>query len=82
MREWAAIWDAKAEGKEEGANLKVIGQVCIKLKKGFDSQRIAEELEEDLSKIEEIVKIADCFKPDYDPELIYDAMEETEPATN
>ena len=86
MREWAAIWDAKAEGreegKEEGANLKVIEQVCIKLKKGFDSHRIAEELEEEPSRIEEIVKIADRFKPEYDPELIYEAMEETEPVTN
>ena len=61
LREWAVIWDAR----EEGAYLKVIEQVCIKLRKGFDSKRIAEELEEDPSKIEEIIKIADRFKPEY-----------------
>ena len=83
MREWAVIWDARddarqegrEEGREEGANLKVIKQVCSKLKKGYQLERIAEELEEEPHKIEEIIRAAEQFKPDYDARLIYEAMQ-------
>ena len=85
MREWAVIWDARdegrEEGREEGASLKVIEKVCVKLKKGYQLERIAEELEEDPAKIKEIIEVAERFKPDYDTHLIYEAMQ-LEPAEN
>ena len=71
MREWAIIWDAS----ERGEYLKLIRQVCVKIKKGYTLERIAEELEEEPSMIKRIMEIANRFQPDYDPQLIYQALQ-------
>lgn len=65
-----------AEGLAEGREKLVIEQICRKLRKGKDTAQIADELEEDRGKIEEIVKAAEPFAPEYDVEKIWDARKE------
>ena len=59
------------EGLEKGSMLKLIQMITKKLEKGKTFDRIADELEEDLSNVSEICKAAERFAPVYDCELIY-----------
>ena len=59
-------------GKEIGKEIKLITQVCRKLRKGKSVECIAEELEEDVSVVTNICDIASAFAPDYDEEKIMD----------
>ena len=63
-----------AEGRAEGESIKLIRQICKKLSKGKTVITIADEVEEDISIIEPICKIAEKFAPDYDIEKIYHAF--------
>ncbi|MCM1212614.1 MAG: hypothetical protein NC318_13560 [Blautia sp.] len=63
-----------AAGRTEGEELHLIKMVCKKLIKGRPASQIAEELEEELSKIERICQAAEAFVPDYDAEKIFNAM--------
>ena len=60
-------------GIERGEDLKIIEQVCKKIKKGKDAERIAEELEEEYGKISSICDVAVKFAPGYDYSKIYSA---------
>lgn len=60
-------------GIERGEDLKIIEQVCKKLKKGKATERIAEELEEEYGKISGICDVAAMFAPEYDCNKIYGA---------
>lgn len=64
----------REEGREEGADLKTISQVCKKLIKGKSVEEIADELEEEVDYINMICDIAAKFAPDYDVNKIYKAM--------
>jgi hypothetical protein len=64
-----------AEGLTEGYTTLLIEQVCKKLKKGKSIEQIADDLEEDSHRIEEIVRAAVPFAPEYDPKQIWDAMQ-------
>ena len=57
--------------REEGFEEKLISLVCRKLQKNKLPEVIAEELEEDLSHVEEICEIAKQFAPEYNAEEIY-----------
>ena len=62
------------EGKQTGSDLKLISQVCRKLKKDKTPECIAEELEEELELVEKICKVAKEFAPEYDEAKIYEAL--------
>ena len=66
--------EGRAEGRAEGDILRLILQITKKLAKGKDIATIAEELEEDVTVIESICKIAGQFAPEYDSEKIYEAL--------
>lgn len=61
-------------GQAEGEKLLLIKMVCKKLKKGKTAEEISEELEEELSVIENICRMAKCFAPDYDVEKVREAL--------
>lgn len=62
------------EGEERGSDLKLISQICRKLKKNKEPAMIAEELEEDFEIVEHICEVAAKFAPEYDIEKIYEAL--------
>lgn len=79
-REWKLIREAEfqygvEEGKKEGRRI-YIECICKKLRKGKDAGTIAEELEEELSVIENICELARQFAPEYDVEKILQAEQE------
>ncbi len=72
--------EGKLEGKREGrmigsiegANRKIISQICRKLAKNKSVEVIAEELEEDdIEYIQHICEVAEKYAPDYDADRIY-----------
>ena len=63
-----------SEGKQTGSDLKLISQICRKLKKDKTPECIAEELEEELELVEKICKTAKEFAPEYDEMKIYEAL--------
>ena len=59
-------------GSIEGANRKIISQICRKLAKDKSVEVIAEELEEDdIEYIQHICEVAAKYAPDYDADRIY-----------
>lgn len=69
------IWnDGKQKGVERGSKIKLITQICLKLKKGKAPEQIADELEEQLSVVESICEIAGKCAPEYDCEKIYQLL--------
>ncbi len=59
-------------GSIEGANRKIISQICRKLAKNKAAEIIAEELEEDdIGYIQHICEVAAKYAPDYDADRIY-----------
>ncbi|MBE5971193.1 MAG: hypothetical protein E7246_01535 [Lachnoclostridium sp.] len=65
--------EGRLEGRIEGRMQLLIGQICKKLQKGKDVAKIAEELEEESSIIQEICNLAMEFAPEYDVETIAEA---------
>ena len=68
------IAKGREEGREEGQLKMLIMQSCRKLRKGKTASQIAEELEEDLPVIQNIVITAADFAPDYDTDAIFKWM--------
>ena len=66
--------EGRKEGREEGQLKMLIMQSCRKLRKGKNPSQIAEELEEDLPVIQNIVITAADFAPDYDTDAIFALM--------
>lgn len=58
-------------GKEIGRDLKLVEQVCHKLRKGKTPEQIADDLEETLDIINVICKAAENFGPEYDSDNVY-----------
>ena len=65
--------EGRAEGREEGRNRTLVEQVCKKLRKGQDAERIADDLEVALSEIQSICNAALPYAPEYDIESVYRA---------
>ena len=68
-------------GTERGQILKMISQVCKKLRKGNTPAEAADALEEDEQEIIRIYKVAEHFAPDYDVEAIYRELEKEQMAS-
>jgi len=71
-------WDDMAresmeKGIAQGEELKIIEQVCKKLKRGKLAEGIAEDLEEEFEKICGICDAAAAFAPEYDYNKVYSA---------
>ena len=66
--------EGRKESRAEGQLKMLIMQSCRKLRKGKTASQIAEELEEDLPVIQDIVFAAADFAPDYDPDAIFKSM--------
>lgn len=64
------IRDSRKEGRAEGRIEEKIDLVCRKLAKGKTPETIADDLEEDLNKIQRICDAASKYAPDYDIEKI------------
>ena len=65
MQEWLE------EKLEEGLELKLVKQVCRKLRKGKTIEQIAEDLDEDIAEIRSICEAAETFAPEYDEEQVF-----------
>ena len=63
----------REEGREEGRNRTLVEQVCKKLRKGQDAERIADDLEVALPEIQSICNAALPYAPEYDIESVYSA---------
>ena len=64
------------QGRIVGEEQIIVRQICIKLKKGKTPEEIAEELEEDVSKVEQICEKAKRFAPEYDWKKVYEQMKQ------
>ena len=69
--------EGRAEGLEEGEKKKTIELVCRKLRKGKEPSEIANELDEDLTIVENICNVASGYAPDYDIDKILEGVKET-----
>ena len=67
--------DGIEEGIAKGIEKGLVQMVCKKMRKGKPLERIAEELEEDITIITPIYEAANRFSPDYDSDLVYAQME-------
>ncbi len=64
----------REEGRAERADKHLIDQVCKKLARKLSAEEIADNLEEDISRIKRIIEVAEMFAPQYDVEQIYEKM--------
>ena len=62
------------KGISKGMKKTLIGQICRKLRKGKTLAQIVDELDEDESKIKPIFDSVAAFAPDYDEELVIEAI--------
>jgi len=68
----------REEGIEQGDELRLIRQVCRKLKKGKSVEQIADELEEEEARIQVLCDVASEFAPEYDERKILAAVMQLE----
>ena len=66
----------KEEGREEGQEHHLIRQICRKLRKGKEPAQIADELEEDETKVRAICNSLKSFAPEYKEEQVIKAITE------
>ena len=66
----------REEGRLVGEEQLLFRQICTKLKKGKTPEVIAEELEEDVSRVEQICEKAKSFAPEYDWKKVYEQMKQ------
>ena len=62
----------REEGRLVGEEQLLFRLICTKLKKGKTPEVIAEELEEDVSRVEQICEKAKSFAPEYDWKAVYE----------
>ena len=63
----------RAEGRAEGRDRTLVEQVCKKLRKGQNAEQISDDLEVELSEIQNICSAAIPYAPGYDIESVYKA---------
>ena len=66
--------DAYDDGVTEGEMKLMVSLICKKLSKGKSVNQIADDLEEDVSKIKEIYDVAKDFAPEYDVKKILEKL--------
>ena len=66
----------REEGRLVGEEQLLFRLICTKLKKGKTPEVIAEELEEDVSMVEQICEKAKSFAPEYDWKKVYEQMKQ------
>ncbi|MCR5251941.1 MAG: hypothetical protein K6E50_15210 [Lachnospiraceae bacterium] len=66
--------EGRAEGKEEGSKRHLIAQICKKMQKGKDVEQIADEVEEELSRVQKICEIAQELGPEYDADKVFESV--------
>lgn len=74
--------EGQIKGREEGSTMRLIEQICRKLRKGKKAEEIAEDLDENIDVITPLFDIAVKYAPDYDIEAIYEEYRPANPATN
>ncbi len=74
MKSWECEEMIRNEGREEGAERKLISMVCRKLAKNKTIAEIADELEETEETVLRICDAAKRYAPDYDVESIYEQI--------
>ena len=62
--------EGRKEGRKEGCKEQIIRQICRKLRKEKTVSQIAEDLEEDETKVKTIYDAAAKFAPDFDEEKV------------
>ena len=70
------IEQGRTEGRLVGEEQLLFRLICTKLKKGKTPEVIAEELEEDVSRVEQICEKAKSFAPEYDWKKVYEQMKQ------
>ncbi|MBQ9866926.1 MAG: hypothetical protein IJM34_07890 [Lachnospiraceae bacterium] len=68
--------EGREEGREEGEDHHLVELICKKLRRGKDVEQIADEVEEDLTRVSRICDVAERFSPDYDLDEVFKAVEE------
>ena len=68
--------EGRAEGRTEGQELTLIRMIIKKLHKNKSPEQIAEDLEEEIPKIRHICEVAERFAPEYDAEMVYQALKQ------
>ena len=66
----------REEGREEGVDIHLIGQICKKIKAGKDIQTIANEVEESVEKVRPFYDAACKHTPEYDVDAIYKELKQ------
>ncbi len=67
--------DGERKGRKEGEDIRLIKQICKKLKAGKSVETIANEVEESVDTVTPIITVAEKYAPDYDADAIYDELE-------
>ena len=62
-------------GEERGEERHLVEQICKKLRRGMEVEQIANEVENDVVRVQMICNIAERFAPDYDVKKVFDAVE-------
>ena len=70
------IEQGREEGRLVGEEQLLFRLICTKLKKGKTPEVIAEELEEDVPRVEQICEKAKSFAPEYDWKKVYEQMKQ------
>ena len=66
-----AYEDGVERGKRDGDLRRLVSLLCKKMKKNKTLEKIAEDLEEEISVMEPLYRAAEKFAPDYDPDAVF-----------
>jgi len=69
MDEWLDFIENRGEERH------LVEQICKKLRRGMEVEQIANEVENDVVRVQMICNIAERFAPDYDVKEVFDAVE-------
>ena len=73
MEAWLDVIENR--GIAQGEDRHLIDLICKKLRRGMDVEQIADEVEEDIVRVQMICNIAEQFSPDYELEDVFTAVE-------
>ena len=61
--------------ENRGEERRLVDQICKKLRRGKDVEQIADEVEEDVYRVQRICDIAEKYAPDYDTKAVFKDVE-------
>ena len=61
--------------ENRGDERRLVDQICKKLRRGMDVEQIAEEVEEDVIRVQLICNIAEKYAPGYDTKEVFKEVE-------